>query len=100
MTLANPVAAAVIGLSLLGERLQGGAAGVLLTLVGAGVAAWGVVTLSRSAPEPAHLAADSVGDLADDEHPVAAVLALEPGSAAYEPSLVPKQSNSGHLTAL
>jgi hypothetical protein len=100
VTLANPVAAAVIGLSLLGERLQGGAAGVLLALVGAGVAAWGVVTLSRSAPEPAPLAAESMGDLAYDDHPVAAVLALEPGSAAYEPSLVPKQPNSGHLTAL
>jgi hypothetical protein len=36
VTLANPVAAAVIGLSLLGERLQGGAAGLLLALAGAG----------------------------------------------------------------
>jgi drug/metabolite transporter (DMT)-like permease len=100
VTLANPVAAVVIGLSLLGERLQGGAAGVLLALAGAGVAAWGVVTLSRSAPEPVPSTADSVDDLADDDHPVAAVLALEPVSAAYEPSLVPKQPNSGHLTAL
>ncbi|MFF1813356.1 hypothetical protein ACFVXW_30295 [Streptomyces sp. NPDC058251] len=96
VTLANPVAAAVIGLSLLGERLQGGAAGVLLALVGAAIAAWGVVTLSRSAPEPATPPAP----LVDDDHPVAAVLALEPGSATYEPSLVPQQPNSGHLTAL
>ncbi|MGW3668006.1 hypothetical protein [Streptomyces sp. NPDC005141] len=97
VTLANPLAAAVIGLSLLGERLQGGAAGVLLALVGASIAGWGVVTLSRSAPERA---ADPVDALVDDEHPVAAVLALEPGSAAYEPSLLPQQPNSGHLTSL
>lgn len=38
VTLANPLAAAVIGLSLLGERLQGGPAGVLLALAGAGLA--------------------------------------------------------------
>ncbi|PBC59941.1 hypothetical protein BKI49_31475 [Streptomyces sp. Tue6028] len=96
VTLANPVAAVVIGLSLLGERLQGGAAGMLLALAGAGIAAWGVVTLSRSAPEPAA----PVHDAVDDDHPVAAVLALETGPAAYEPSLVPKQPNSGHLTTL
>ncbi|MFD5073525.1 DMT family transporter [Streptomyces sp. NPDC058371] len=97
VTLANPVAAAAIGLVLLGERLQGGAAGVLLAAVGAGVAGWGVVTLSRSAPEPA-------AETVLDDHPVAAVLALEPGSAAYEPSLVPRQpkrrSKRGHLTPL
>ena len=52
VTLANPVAAAVIGLTLLGERLQGGAAGLLLALTGAGLAGWGVVTLSRSTPSP------------------------------------------------
>lgn len=34
VTLANPVAAAAIGLALLGERLQGGAAGILLALAG------------------------------------------------------------------
>ena len=73
------------------------AAGVLLALAGASIAGWGVVTLSRSAPEPA---AEPVDSLVDDEHPVAAVLALEPGSAAYEPSLLPQQPNSGHLTSL
>ncbi|GAA5024893.1 DMT family protein [Streptomyces siamensis] len=96
VTLANPVAAVVIGLSLLGERLQGGAAGMLLALAGAGIAAWGVVTLSRSAPEPAAPMHDAV----DDDHPVAVVLALESGPAAYEPALVPKQPDSGHLTTL
>lgn len=96
VTLANPVAAAVIGLCLLGERLQGGAAGLLLTAAGAGLASWGVVTLSRSAPHP-----DPVS--ADGDHPVAAVLALEPGHAPYEPSMLPPQSApppSEHVTAL
>ncbi|MFD9931825.1 hypothetical protein ACFWZ6_01665 [Streptomyces massasporeus] len=89
VTLANPLAAAVIGLSLLGERLQGGPAGVLLALSGAGLASWGVVLLSRAAP--AALAVD-------DDHPVAAVLALEPGSATAEPALVPRPHDPGHLT--
>ncbi|MBR8638517.1 hypothetical protein KEF29_02580 [Streptomyces tuirus] len=89
VTLANPLAAALIGLSLLGERLQGGPAGVLLALAGAGLASWGVVLLSRAAPtqEPT-----------DDDHPVAAVLALEPGSAAAEPALVPRPLEPGRLT--
>ncbi|WP_369264178.1 hypothetical protein [Streptomyces sp. R35] len=100
VTLANPVAAVVVGLSLLGERLQGGAAGVLLALVGAGIAAWGVVTLSRSTPDPDPLPLARPQTLVDDDHPVAAVLALDAGSATYEPSLVPKQPNSGHLTSL
>ncbi|MEU3183346.1 hypothetical protein ABZ707_03905 [Streptomyces sp. NPDC006923] len=58
LTLANPVAAAVIGMTLLGERLQGGAAGVAGALAGAVVAARGVVLLTRTtavarAAEPA-----------------------------------------------
>ncbi|KJK39245.1 membrane protein [Streptomyces variegatus] len=89
VTLANPLAAAAIGLALLGERLQGGPAGVLLALAGAGLASWGVVLLSRTAPAAAP---------ADDDHPVAVVLALEPGSAAPEPALVPRPHDPGHLT--
>ncbi|MFB6849117.1 hypothetical protein ACFCXS_30280 [Streptomyces sp. NPDC056373] len=89
VTLSNPLAAAVIGLSLLGERLQGGPAGVLLALAGAGLASWGVVLLTRTTP-----AASPV----DDAHPVAAVLALEPGSATPEPALVPRPHDPGHLT--
>ncbi|MFJ8726659.1 DMT family transporter [Streptomyces sp. NPDC093269] len=84
VTLANPVAAAVIGLSLLGERLQGGVAGILLALAGAALASWGVVALSRSAPEP-------VVAPADEDHPVAAVLALDSLAPPYEGPLVPKQ---------
>ncbi|GAA4057947.1 hypothetical protein [Streptomyces shaanxiensis] len=99
VTLANPMAAAVIGLVLLGERLQGGAAGILLALAGAGLASWGVVLLSRAAPESASDAAH-VDPASVDEHPVAAVLALEPESAKPEPALVPRQPEPGHLTAL
>ncbi|GHD00041.1 hypothetical protein GCM10010313_10780 [Streptomyces violarus] len=91
VTLANPLAAAAIGLSLLGERLQGGPAGVLLALAGAGLASWGVVLLSRAAPV-------DHGRPVDDDHPVAAVLALEPGSATAEPALVPRPHDPGHLT--
>lgn len=90
VTLANPVAAAVIGPS-----LQGGAAGVLLALAGAGLAAWGVVLLSRVTP----------AGMEHDDHPVAAVLALEPHSATAEPALrdmrMPRPSaEPGHLTPL
>ncbi|MET8010865.1 DMT family transporter [Streptomyces sp. NPDC005271] len=49
LTLANPVAAAVIGLTFLGERLHGGPAGTTLALAGAAAAARGVVLLSRAA---------------------------------------------------
>ncbi|MEU0031390.1 hypothetical protein [Streptomyces sp. NPDC006335] len=93
VTLANPLAAAIIGLSLLGEGLRGGAAGVLLALAGAGLAAWGVVLLTRMPQVPV-----------DDDHPVAAVLALEPSTASVEPALrdmtVPRQPEPGHLTPL
>ncbi|MFJ9038427.1 hypothetical protein ACIRF8_17765 [Streptomyces sp. NPDC102406] len=51
VTLANPVAAALIGLALLGERLQGGVAGLALAGAGAVLAARGVVLLTRS-PAP------------------------------------------------
>ncbi|MEU9276304.1 hypothetical protein AB0D87_20845 [Streptomyces sp. NPDC048342] len=77
VTLANPLAAAVIGLALLGQGLQGGVWGVLLALTGAGLASRGVFLLTRVAPPP-----PAVG--LDDEHPVAAVLALDP-------TLVPRQ---------
>lgn len=53
VTLANPVAAGVIGLCLLGERLQGGPVGALSALTGAGLASWGVVLLTRATPRRA-----------------------------------------------
>ncbi|MEU5540635.1 hypothetical protein [Streptomyces sp. NPDC020362] len=101
VTLANPLAAAVIGLTLLGQGLHGGAGGVLLALAGAALAAWGVVVLTRATPvsAPEHDGHD--GHDGHDEHPVAAVLALEPGTATAEPALVPRRPEQpGHLTAL
>ncbi|MGQ5633929.1 MULTISPECIES: hypothetical protein [unclassified Streptomyces] len=96
VTLANPVAAAVIGLTLLGQGLHGGPVGVLLALAGAGLASWGVVLLTRIAPQGAPEPVD-----AGEDHPVARVLALEPDTAAAEPALVPRQPEQpGHLTAL
>ncbi|WP_149823675.1 hypothetical protein [Streptomyces tailanensis] len=95
VTLSNPVAAAVIGLSLLGEGLRGGAAGVLLALAGAVVAARGVVLLTRVPPVEVRPV--------DEDHPVAAVLALEPQHAPTEPSLLPRRPGApapGHLTPL
>ncbi|MEV6840472.1 hypothetical protein AB0N17_39315 [Streptomyces sp. NPDC051133] len=96
VTLANPVAAAVIGLTLLGQGLRGGPAGVLLALAGAGLASWGVLLLTRVPPVP-----QPAPEPGDEDHPVAAVLALEPDTAAAEPALVPRQPEQpGHLTAL
>ncbi|KUO04936.1 hypothetical protein [Streptomyces sp. DSM 15324] len=93
VTLANPVAAAAIGLVLLGERLQGGPAGVLLALAGAGFAGWGVVLLARATPEPL--------PVHDEEHPVAAVLKLKPETASAEPALLPRPlTGPEHLTPL
>ncbi|MFG2263948.1 hypothetical protein [Streptomyces sp. NPDC048720] len=94
VTLSNPLAAAVIGLTLLGQGLRGGTGGVLLALAGAGLAVRGVLLLTRAAPAPGGPGGH------DEEHPVAAVLALEPGTAAAEPALVPRQPEQpGHLTA-
>ncbi|QQM42321.1 DMT family protein [Streptomyces liliifuscus] len=52
LTLVNPVAASVIGISLLGEGFQYGTAGTLIALAGAVAAARGVVLLSRPQPRP------------------------------------------------
>ncbi|MEW2526784.1 DMT family transporter [Streptomyces sp. NPDC047071] len=56
VTLANPVAASAIGVALLGERLRGGAGGVVLAAAGAALAAYGVVLLTRSPRSPAPVA--------------------------------------------
>ncbi|MFD8720982.1 hypothetical protein ACFV2H_24070 [Streptomyces sp. NPDC059629] len=95
VTLSNPVAAAVIGLTLLGQGLHGGAAGILLALAGAGLASWGVVLLTRVTP-----AARPIALAPDEEHPVAAVLALEEARMAAQQALLPQQKQEpGHLTA-
>ncbi|UUU29299.1 hypothetical protein JIX56_04985 [Streptomyces sp. CA-210063] len=100
VTLANPLAAAVIGLSLLGEGLRGGVAGMVLAVAGAAVAARGVVLLTRVTPVERR---ESEPVPVGEDHPVAAVLALEPRHAPTEPSLLPLQPGSpapGHLTPL
>ncbi|MFG2682486.1 hypothetical protein [Streptomyces sp. NPDC048392] len=102
VTLANPLAAAVIGLSLLGERLRGGAGGVLLALTGAALAAWGVLQLSRATPPRPERA----GPVAPGSEP-----APDPrgstrtgpgpeGPGRAGPVLVPRQPGPGHLTRL
>ncbi|MGW1894876.1 DMT family transporter [Streptomyces sp. NPDC002004] len=65
VTLANPVAASVIGLTLLGEQLQGGPVGPVLALGGALAAGRGVVVLARPAKEPTGPHVPVPDDLAD-----------------------------------
>ncbi|MFF8946757.1 hypothetical protein ACF1A5_31765 [Streptomyces sp. NPDC014864] len=128
VTLANPVAAALIGLTLLGQGLSGGTAGVLLALAGAALAAAGVVLLSRAAPRPARnetaprherpetaprpARAGTAGRDASapysarergsgpGAHPVAAVLTLEPQPVSQEKAVVPRPAGPGPLTPL
>ncbi|MEE1813450.1 hypothetical protein [Streptomyces sp. BE133] len=56
VTLANPVAAAAIGLALLGERLQGGTIGLIPAALGTAAAVRGVILLSRAQAETSTLA--------------------------------------------
>ncbi|MFE9613095.1 hypothetical protein [Streptomyces sp. NPDC006012] len=79
VTLTNPVAASVLGLTLLGQGLQGGAEGVLLALAGAAAASWGVVLLTR-VPRPAPRPAGA--------GPTAAMPALESRIALTAPARV------------
>ncbi|MEU9530805.1 hypothetical protein [Streptomyces sp. NPDC048213] len=53
VTLANPVAAAAIGLALLGERFQGGPVGLVPALFGTAAAVRGVILLSRAQAQTA-----------------------------------------------
>ncbi|MEU9589362.1 hypothetical protein AB0D84_06445 [Streptomyces sp. NPDC048193] len=100
VTLANPVAAAVIGVALLGERLRGGPGGVLLALAGAALAGWGVVQLSRATPRPADEPPLPVAEGLPSTAPAVPVPAPESGPAGTEPVLVPRQPRPGHLTPL
>ncbi|MFF2848672.1 DMT family transporter [Streptomyces sp. NPDC058001] len=79
VTLANPVAAAVVGLTLLGERLQGGIAGLALAAVGAAAAARGVVILARRPRE----------SLPGDRPPTAPLIPAQPDSDSSAPHLSP-----------
>ncbi|MFF7361903.1 DMT family transporter [Streptomyces sp. NPDC008125] len=51
LTLANPVAAAVIGMVLLGERLQGGPLSLIPAVAGIALSACGVILLSKAQTE-------------------------------------------------
>ncbi|WP_435614862.1 hypothetical protein [Streptomyces coelicoflavus] len=104
VTLANPVAAAVIGLSLLGERLRGGAGGVLLALTGAALAAWGVLQLSRATPGRTGTTAPALagpGPAPAGPGPAPAGPGPVPaGPGAARSGLVPRQPGPDHLTRL
>jgi drug/metabolite transporter (DMT)-like permease len=52
LTLADPVAAAAIGLTVLGERLHGGLPAAALAALGAALASYGVVLLTRPGARP------------------------------------------------
>ncbi|WP_217166639.1 hypothetical protein [Streptomyces sp. AC512_CC834] len=98
VTLANPVAAAVIGLSLLGERLRGGAGGVLLALTGAALAAWGVFQLSRATTgQPVPTGPEPAAPTPDDPEPQPQPQPQQQpeGPRQVGPVLVPRQPGPG-----
>jgi len=72
VTLANPVAAAAIGVTLLDDRLRSGLEGLPAGGLGAALAAWGVVVLSHAARDVAAV---------PDGVPVRDVAALPDGGA-------------------
>ncbi|ANJ11724.1 DMT family transporter [Streptomyces parvulus] len=100
VTLANPVAAAVIGVSLLGERLRGGAGGVLLALTGAALAAWGVVQLSRAAPDRPDAPHGTTPAPAPTTEPEATAEPRSTAAPGTPGTLVPRQPGPGRLTRL
>ncbi|MFF4761473.1 hypothetical protein [Streptomyces sp. NPDC001292] len=105
LTLTNPAAAALIGLTLLGQGLKGGATGVLLASAGAALASCGVVVLSRATPRPTDARPGpgpehTGGRGGDPAHPVAAVLALESEPPSLEPALPSRPLGPGRLTPL
>lgn len=84
-TLVNPAVSAAVGLTLLGERLSGGALGVAVALTATALATRGVILLSR--PEPAtHLAVAAVGPARGTPAAVGPAVA---GPVAAIPAAVP-----------
>ncbi|MGW0859061.1 DMT family transporter [Streptomyces sp. NPDC002690] len=69
LTLANPVAAAAIGMVLLGERLQGGPLSVIPAVTGVALSAYGVVLLSRAQSRTQAAAGVPVPEADDPERP-------------------------------
>ncbi|WP_328320942.1 DMT family transporter [Streptomyces sp. NBC_00388] len=102
VTLANPVAASVIGLALLGERLQGGAVGVLLAAVGAGAAARGVILLTRATgaaqgpPRPADVPAPASAP----EPPRALRVSVRPELPTTQPRTVTPRPQSAPASSV
>jgi len=66
VTLANPIASAVIGMVLLGERFVGGTVGALAALAAAAVASLGVVALAQPTPAAAGIPPAGPDDSPDD----------------------------------
>ncbi|MEV0397814.1 DMT family transporter [Polymorphospora rubra] len=81
VTLSNPVASAVIGVTMLGEGSVAGMAGALVALAAAALAAHGVVLLSRPDPAPVALPSDPA-PAASPSHPAPAALPPDPVPAA------------------
>ncbi|MFB8176052.1 DMT family transporter [Streptomyces sp. NPDC055966] len=83
LTLANPVTAAVIGVSLLGDRIHGGPAGVLLAVAGAALAVRGVLVLAdpaESTPAESALSKPSSADPRSTTSPVSDSADLRPAA--------------------
>lgn len=70
VTLTNPVAAAAIGLVLLGEHIQSGVTGLAPALAGAAAAVRGVILLSRAQDRNAAAPPRATGDRAADSLPL------------------------------
>ncbi|MFI0767062.1 DMT family transporter [Streptomyces sp. NPDC021218] len=89
LTLANPVAAAAIGIVLLDERFRGGPAGWALAAAGAAAAARGVVLLSRAPQAGADVRGDAVAvrEAAATVRRASAREAAVPGSRASDETL-------------
>ncbi|MET9762002.1 DMT family transporter [Streptomyces sp. NPDC006372] len=87
LTLANPMTAAVIGLTLLGERINGGLPGALLAVAGAALAGRGVLLLARCAETHAV-----------DAHPAAFPTANGSADAVLAPTApAPRPPTAGHI---
>lgn len=79
VTLANPVAAAAIGLALLGERLQGGTTSLFLALLGTVAAVRGVILLSRAQAATSGAAGPAGGEPKPGAGPPSRVVIASPG---------------------
>jgi uncharacterized membrane protein len=92
LTLVNPAAATLIGLTLLGERYAGGLPGVALAVTAMAIATWGVALLvqpSRPAPVSAGASADrplGLGRPAVQRRPELLALDVHVGHEPVEPA--------------